>query len=92
MRHLTDGKNTAQEPRPLEDQESEEDDADSMGLTREEVEDIYHTLQSGDSMGTYKQMDDDKPHHRFMGMRNCHCLITEGSSWIEELFVSTSLL
>ena len=63
-----------------------------MGLTREEVEDIYHTLQSGDSMGTYKQMDDDKPHHRFMGMRNCHCLITEGSSWIEELFVSTSLL
>ena len=41
-RHLTDGKNTSQEPRQLEDQESEEDDADLMGLTREEVEDIYH--------------------------------------------------
>ena len=38
-RHLTDGKNTAQEPCQLEDQESEEDDADSMGLTREKVED-----------------------------------------------------
>ena len=29
-----DGKNTAQEPRQLEDQENEEDDADLMGQTR----------------------------------------------------------
>ena len=65
VRHLTDGKNTAQEPRQLEDQ----DDADLMGLTREEVEDKAQTItqQSGDSRGTYKQMDDDEPHHRFMG-------------------------
>ena len=50
---------------PLEDK----DDADLMGLTREEVEDKVQTIiqQSGDSRGTYKQMDDDEPHHRFMG-------------------------
>ena len=55
-----------------------------MGLTSEDVEDKAWTIiqQSGDSRDTYKQMDDDEPHHRFMGMRNCHCLITEGSSWI----------
>ena len=40
-----------------------------MGLTSEDVEDKAWTIiqQSGDSMGTYKQMDDDEPHHRFMG-------------------------
>jgi len=40
-----------------------------MGLMREEVEDKAQTIiqQSGDSRGTYKQMDDDEPHHRFMG-------------------------
>ena len=40
-----------------------------MGLTREEVEGKAWTIiqQSGDSRDTYKQMDDDEPHHRFMG-------------------------
>ena len=50
-----------------------------MGLTSEDVEDKAWTIiqQSGDSQDTYKQMDDNEPHHRFMGVRNCHCLITE---------------
>ena len=40
-----------------------------MGLTSEEVEDKAWTIiqQSGDSRDTYKQMDNDEPHHRFMG-------------------------
>ena len=68
-RLLADWKNTAQEPRQLEDQNDTEDDADLMGLMREEVEDKAWTIiqQSGDSRDTYKQMDDDEPHHRFMG-------------------------
>ena len=37
-RHLTDGKNTGQEPHQPEDQESEEDDADLMSPTREEMD------------------------------------------------------
>ena len=40
-----------------------------MGLTSEDVEDKAWTIiqQSGDSQDTYKQMDNDEPHHRFMG-------------------------
>ena len=51
-----------------------------MGLTSEDVEDKAWTIiqQSGDSQDTYKQMDDDEPHHRFMGVRNCYYFITEG--------------
>ena len=39
-----------------------------MGLTSEDVEDKAWTIiqQSGDSQDTYKQMDDDELHHRFM--------------------------
>ena len=44
MRHLAAGKNTAQEPRQLEDLDDEEDDADLMGLPREEVEDKVQSI------------------------------------------------
>ena len=44
MRHLAAGKNTAQEPLPLEDWDDAEDDADLMGLAREEVEDKVQSI------------------------------------------------